>query len=351
MEKSTSKTIVLTGYGGYDKLRIEEWPIMKPGKDEVLVNMRTNSINFAELMARQGLYDGSPKLPGVLGLEGAGIVTQLGEDVTNLKVGDRVICQKMFGLWKEFATVPADQCFPMPDAMSFEEGAAFPINYVTAYHMLFDIGNLRKGKKVVIHMAAGGVGIAATQLCKTVPNVTVFGTASSVKHKIISEVGVTHPIDYRTQDWQTEVTKVAPDGVDIILDSLLGSDATKAYATLKPLGKVIHFGVANMVTGPRPNYFQIAKTRWQTYRPAIMSMIYANKVVAGYDMGRLPQEYINEAMVDLIDLYNEGKIKPRIDSVWSYEQIADAMAQMHDRKNIGKVILTPYDANSIVPKT
>lgn len=217
MTEKTSKTLVLTGFGGYDKLQVQDMPRKSPGPGEVEVEIQASGINFAEMMCRQGLYDNVPKLPAVLGLEGAGVVCRVGSDVKDLKEGDRVMCLKPFGLWSEFATLPVNYCFIMPDNMTMEEAAAIPVNYITAYHMLFDMGNLRKNKSVLIHMAAGGVGIAATQLCKTLEDVTVFGTASAGKHEIIKEMGVDYPIDYRTKDYVQEIRAISPKGLHLIL--------------------------------------------------------------------------------------------------------------------------------------
>lgn len=344
MTEKTTKTLVLTGFGGYDKLKVQNLPRKSPGPNEVEVEIKASGINFAEMMCRQGLYDNIPKLPAVLGLEGAGVVNSVGSEVKSLKEGDRVMCVTPFGLWTEFAVLPENHCFIIPDNMSMEEAAAIPVNYITAYHMLFDLGNLRKNKSVLIHMAAGGVGIAATQLCKTLENVTVYGTASAGKHEIIKKIGVDYPIDYRTKDYVQEIRAVSPRGVDIVLDPLSGEDSTKGFDLLKPLGKIIHFGAANMVSGQTRSLFSVAATWWKTRNVNPLGLMRQNKCVAGYHLGHLTQEkeLVESAAHDLIDLFKEGKIKPRIDSVWSFDQIGQAMAQMNERKNIGKVIIVPH---------
>jgi NADPH:quinone reductase-like Zn-dependent oxidoreductase len=232
----------------------------------------------------------------------------------------------------------------MPDGMTFEEAAAIPANYITAYHMLFEFGNLRKGQSVLVHMAAGGVGTAATQLCKTVTDVTVFGTASASKHDTIRKLGVDYPIDYRTQDYVSEVHKVSPEGVDIVLDPLNGADSVKGFQLLKPFGKIIHFGAANVMTGQHRSYWSMIKTylRTKNYNP--LTMINTNRSVSGYHLGHLidhPQ-LILSAAESILDLYQQGKIKPQIDSVWAFDDVGKAMARMHERQNVGKVILVPH---------
>ncbi|XP_070703845.1 synaptic vesicle membrane protein VAT-1 homolog [Pempheris klunzingeri] len=342
-ETFTYRALVLTGYGGYDKVKLQVKkgkPALKAG--EVLVRVKACGLNFADLMARQGLYDRLPSPPVTPGMECSGVVEAVGEEVTDRKVGDKVMVLNRFGLWQEVAVVPASHTFLIPEGMSFEEAAALPVNYITAYMMLFDFGNLRPNQSVLVHAAAGGVGIAATQLCKTVKDVTVFGTASASKHETISQGGVTHPIDYRTKDYVEEVRKISPKGLDIILDPLGGSDTHKAYNLLKPMGKLITYGAANMLAGQKKNLLAVAKNWYHQFSIHTLSLIQGNKSVCGFHLGYLDgeTELITEAMNTILDLHKQDKIKPHIDSTWHLEQVGDAMRKMQERNNIGKVILT-----------
>lgn len=178
------------------------------------------------------MYSPAPKYPYVPGFEASGIVEAVGANVSSVSVGDRVVAVAGDGMWADVVTVPGYQCFKMPDRMTFEEGAALLVNYITAHQILFELGGLRPNKSVLVHMAAGkrtrvgvarvleasvwmftgGVGIAAIQLCKTVENVTIFGTASAAKHAAIKDLGCTYPIDYRTQDYVAEIRKISPAG-------------------------------------------------------------------------------------------------------------------------------------------
>ncbi|KAA0705895.1 Synaptic vesicle membrane protein VAT-1 -like protein [Triplophysa tibetana] len=337
------RALVLTGYGGYDKVKLQVKkgkPVLKSG--EVMVRVKMCGLNFADLMARQGLYDRFPSPPVTPGMECSGIIEAVGEDVTDRKVGDKVLVLNRSGLWQEVVVVPATNTFLMPEGMSFEEAAALPVNYITAYMMLFDFGNLRPNQSVLIHMAAGGVGIAATQLCKTVNDVTVYGTASASKHEVISQGGVTHPIDYRTRDYVEEIRKISPKGLDIVLDPLGGSDTNKGYNLLKPMGKLISYGAANMLSGQKKNLFAVAKTWYQQFSVHTLSLIQGNRSVCGFHLGYLDTEteLIAQAMTTILDLHRQGKIKPRIDSTYHLEQVGDAMRRMQERNNIGKIILT-----------
>nr|XP_020742179.1 synaptic vesicle membrane protein VAT-1 homolog isoform X2 [Odocoileus virginianus texanus] len=258
-------------------------------------------------------------------------------------VGDRVMVLIRSGMWQEEVTVPSAQTFLMPETMTFEEAAALLVNYITAYMVLFDFGNLRPGHSVLVHMAAGGVGMAALQLCRTVENVTVFGTASTSKHEVLKENGVTHPIDYHTTDYVDEIKKISPKGVDIVMDPLGGSDTAKGYNLLKPMGKVVTYGMANLLTGPKRNLMALARTWWNQFSVTTLQLLPANRAVCGFHLGYLEGEVelVSSVVTRLLALYNQGHIKPRIDSVWPFEKVADAMRQMQEKKNVGKVLLVP----------
>ncbi|XP_006901756.1 PREDICTED: synaptic vesicle membrane protein VAT-1 homolog [Elephantulus edwardii] len=337
--------LVLTGFGGYDKVKLQSRPAAPPapGPGQVTLRVRACGLNFADLMARQGLYDRLPPLPVTPGMEGAGVVTAVGEGVTDRKEGDRVMVLIRSGMWQEEVTVPSAQTYLMPEAMTFEEAAALLVNYITAYMVLFDFGNLRPGHSVLVHMAAGGVGIAALQLCRTVENVTVFGTASASKHEVLKENGVTHPIDYHTSDYVNEIKKISPKGVDIVMDPLGGSDTAKAYNLLKPMGRVVTYGMANVLTGPKRNLVAMARTWWNQFSVTALQLLQANRAVCGFHLGYLEGEVklVSNVVARLLALYNQGRIKPHIDSVWPFEKVADAMKQMQEKRNIGKVLLVP----------
>ncbi|KAM3822883.1 synaptic vesicle membrane protein VAT-1 homolog [Vipera latastei] len=341
------RALVLSGFGGYEKVKVQIRHLPQaeptPGAGQVCVQVRACGLNFADLLARQGLYERLPSPPFSPGMEAAGIVLAVGEGVSSPKVGDKVMVMARSGLWQEIVTVQANQTFLMPEGMSFEEAAAFLVNYITAYMVLFDFGNLRPDQSVLVHMAAGGVGTAAVQLCKTVENVTIFGTASSSKHEALKENGVTHPIDYRAADYVTEVRKISPKGVDVVLDPLGGSDTTKGFHLLKPMGKLVTYGVANLLTGQRKNLMAMAKTWWNQFSINALQLLHLNKAVCGYHLGYLEEEVelLTAVVTKLIALYNQGKIKPKVDSVWPFEQVVDAMKQMQEKKNVGKVVLVP----------
>src|ERR671910_2941430 len=161
------RAVVLTGHGGPGVLKVEERPDPVAGPGQVIVDVGAAGVNFADTLARVGLYPDAPKPPCVLGYEVAGEVESVGEGTEGFAPGDRVMAGTRFGGQAEMVSVDAGQVLPLPERLSFEQGAAFPVNYGTAYAALVIMGGLRDGDRVLIHAAAGGVGIAATQIAKS----------------------------------------------------------------------------------------------------------------------------------------------------------------------------------------
>jgi len=324
------RSVWITRPGGPEVLEVRETPDPVPGPGEVRVRVRAAGVNFAEVMARMGLYPDAPKLPAVVGYEVAGVVDQVGDGVVAPAVGSRVLGLTRFG--------------GQPEGMTFEEGAALPVNYVTAYHMLFEVGHLREGQSLLVHMAAGGVGIAALQLARTVPGVTVFGTASAPKHEVIRAEGCHHPIDYRAVDYAAEVRRLTGGrGVHLVLDALGGSDWKKGYGLLRPAGMLVMFGFANIASGERRSLLHLAAQALRIPRFSPLALMSDNRAVAGVNIGHLWGE-VDLMMGEiraLLELYRKGAVKPRVDSSFPFARAADAHRRIHDRKNVGKVLLTP----------
>jgi NADPH:quinone reductase-like Zn-dependent oxidoreductase len=338
------RAIWITKTGGPEVLEVREGADPTPGAGQVRVRVKAAGLNFAEVMARQGLYPDAPKTPFVAGYEAAGIIDAVGEGVTKLSVGMRVMAMSRFGAHADTLVTSAQLVVPMPDAMTFEEGAATPVNYLTAYHMLFRVANFRPKSKVLIHMAAGGVGIAALQLCRTVPGVVTFGTASASKHDAIRAQGCDHPIDYHSVDYGDEIRRLTDGkGVDIILDALGGKDWKKGIELLRPAGLLIAFGFANMASGDRKNYFNLISQAVQIPLFTPLGMMDSNRGVAGVNIGHLWDELdmLNEELAAVMELYVAGKIKPQVSDVVKFENAAEAHRIIQSRKNVGKVVLVP----------
>jgi NADPH:quinone reductase-like Zn-dependent oxidoreductase len=318
-----------------------EWPepTLQPG--QVLVRVRAAGLNFADILARLGYYGGTPKPPFVPGLEVAGEVEQAPE-VSEFNPGERVAALTMFGGYAEKVCVPAAQVFRIPAGMSFEEAAAIPVNYLTAYHSMFEMGNLRAGDRILIHAAAGGVGIAAVQLARA-RGLTIFGTAGTAKQEYLRSIGVHHPIDYSRQDFVQEVRRVAPDGIELALDAVGGDSFSRSARCLGPCGRLIVYGMSSVVgSDGRRSLLRAAKGLLQTKRYHPLRMIDKNLAVIGVHIGRMRgrEHVLRREMAEILRMYEQGEIKPVVGKTFPLENAADAHRYIHNRQNIGKVVLT-----------
>src|SRR5882672_5324982 len=182
------RQVVTTRNGSVEVLKVQEAPDPSPGKGEVVVQVKAAGLNFADILARQGLYPDGPKKPCVMGYEVAGIVESVGENVDRALIGKPVVAMTRFGGQSEKVVVQEQQLFPKPDSLSFEQAAAVPVNYLTAWALLVVMGGLRKGESVLIHNAGGGVGLAALDIAKKI-GATTYGTASTGKHEFLKQRG------------------------------------------------------------------------------------------------------------------------------------------------------------------
>ncbi|XP_074522136.1 synaptic vesicle membrane protein VAT-1 homolog-like [Halichoeres trimaculatus] len=348
------RAVILAGFGGLNKLRVTKKPMPELQEGEVKIRVKACGLNFLDLMVRQGTIDNPPKPPLVPGFEVSGIVESVAENTAGFEIGDRVIAFVNYNAWAEVVCTPVDFVYKMPDEMTFSEAAAFSLNFVAAYMMLFEVANLREGMSVLVHSAGGAVGQAVAQLCSTVPNVTVFGIASSSKHAAIRD-SVTHLFD-RNVDFMQEIKKISPDGVDIVLDSLCGENTGKGLSLLRPLGTYILYGASNMVTGETKSFFSFAKSWWQVEKVNPIKLYEESKIMAGFSLLNILFKHgkcslVKSVMDKLLCLYAQKKIRPVVDSLWALEEVKEAMQRIHDRVNIGKLILdvektpTPLMAN------
>lgn len=253
------RAIVIPRIGRASVLEVRQADAPPPAEGQLRISVKAAGLNFAEVSARQGLYPDCPALPAVVGFEVAGTIEALGPGVEGLSRGDRVWALTHFGGHAELVCTRADLVRRMPPALSFVEAAAIPVAHATALMLVSRYGHLRPNERVLIHMAAGGVGLAALQLCRRVPGVTLFGTASASKHDFLRQHGLHHPIDYRTGDFEDVVRELTEGrGVHLILDPMGGNHWRKNYRLLAPLGRLMLYGLAN-ATGPgKRNLLRVA---------------------------------------------------------------------------------------------
>jgi NADPH:quinone reductase-like Zn-dependent oxidoreductase len=334
------RAIVITRHGGPEVLQLQDRPTPEPKAGEVRIRVKASGINFADLMARVGLYPDAPPTPSVVGYEVSGVVEALGEGVTTLSVGDRVLAFTLFGGYAEQVVVPALGAVKMPEGMSFEVGAAIPVNYTTAYHMLHHVGSLKAGERVLVQSAAGGVGTAAIDLIFAA-GAEPIGVASRSKHDWLRERGV-NKLVAREEHFMMALQKVTNhQGVDIFLDST-SEDLRDYYATLAPGGRLIVFGASSMVEGPTRNPLTALKKLLTMPRFAPLKLMNDNRGVIGVNMNPFAQrapEKLAAQMQALMVMYAEGKLHPHVDATFPPERAGEAHQYLHDRKNKGKVLI------------
>jgi NADPH:quinone reductase-like Zn-dependent oxidoreductase len=332
------RALVITEHGPPEVLRVEERPDPQPGPGQVRVRVRAAGINFADLMARVGLYPEAPKPPCVVGYEFAGEVESLGDGVEGVEVGQRVMGGCRFGGYAELVVTGAAELVPLPDHWNFAEGAALPVTYATAYAALVRYGGLRTGERVLIHSAAGGVGISATQIAKIV-GAEVFGAASPPKHDAIRGFGVDHPVDYRTHDVVDEVRRIT--GEDRPLDLVMDAVGGRSFSLLRAGGRLVCFGASEVQAGERRSRIRALRVLAQMPRFGPFKLMNESKAVIGLNMLTLwdAKNSLEEFIGPLQAWVDDGRLRPVVARAFPLEQGPDAHRYLHARENVGKVVL------------
>jgi NADPH:quinone reductase-like Zn-dependent oxidoreductase len=337
------RQIVTTKNGGVEVLQVQEAPDPKPGKGEVVIQVKAAGLNFADILARQGLYPDGPKKPCVMGYEVAGVIETVGEDVDRDLVGKAAVAMTRFKGQSEKAVVAVNQLFEKPESLSFEQAAAVPVNYLTAYALLVVMGGLRKGEAVLIHNAGGGVGLAALDIAKHI-GATTYGTASPGKHAFLRERGLDHAIDYRNHDWLSLLKELTNNrGVELVIDPIGGSHWKKSYAALRTTGRLGMFGVSTASANGLKGKLKLIKAAAQMPRFHPLGLLNKNRGVFGLNLGHLwhEPEKVAEWVQAIVAGVTEGWIRPHVDRTFPFAQAGDAHSYMESRKNIGKVVLVP----------
>ncbi len=339
------RQIWITKAGAPDVLKVKEAPDPEPRAGELRVRVEASGVNFADIMGRMGLYPDLPPIPVVPGYEVSGRVDAVGPGVDSSWLGRDVFTLTRFGGYADVVCVPEKQVYVRPETMSAEQGAAFPLNYFTAWQLVVVMGGLKAGETMLVHSAGGGVGIAATQIAKHI-GATVIGTASVAKHAELRRLGVDHLIDYRTQDFEARTRAITSGrGVELILDAVGGDSFKKGYRLLSPTGRLGMFGLSSAATGKERSLSSMlrtmASTPWFQFTP--ISLLNANKGVFGVNLGHMWGEVdrIRTWGVQLLGLWTDGAIRPQIARTFRFDEAAAAHEYIQDRKNIGKVLLVP----------
>ncbi|KKC04128.1 zinc-binding dehydrogenase [Mycobacterium nebraskense] len=333
------RAVVITKRGDPSVLRVQQRPDPPPpGPGQLRVGVRAAGVNFADHLARVGMYPDAPKLPAVVGYEVAGIVEAVGDGVDPGRVGDRVLAGTRFGGYAEIVNVAASDSVPLPDAMTFEQGAAVPVNYATAWAALHGYGSLRAGERVLVHAAAGGVGIAAIQFAKAA-GAEVHGTASPAKHQKLAALGVDRAIDYRRDGWWHGL-----EPYDLVLDALGGTSLRRSYALLRPGGRLVGYGVSNLQHGEKRSLRAAAPHALAMLRGFnLIDQLSESKAVIGLNMLRLWDDRgtLEPWITPLAKALGDGTIAPVVHAAVPFAEAPEAHRILAARENIGKVVLVP----------
>lgn len=339
------KQIWINKAGPPEVLEVREAPDPQPASGEVRVRVEAAGVNFADILARMGMYQDLPGIPIVVGYEVAGRVDAVGEAGLEGWIGKDVLGITRFGGYSDVVSLPVNQVFERPADMSAEQGAALPVNYLTAYQLVVVMGSLNAGETMLVHSAGGGVGVAAVQMAKHL-GATVIGTASAAKHAYLRSIGIDHCIDYRMEDFVRRARELTGgDGVELVLDPLGGSYFRKGYSLLAPTGRLGMYGIAAASTGKQRSLRGLLKMAggmpWFLFNPA--RLMNQNRGVFGVNMGRMWGEIprMRGWMETLLEWYRQRAIQPHVDRSFSFELAADAHHYLQDRKNLGKVLLVP----------
>jgi NADPH:quinone reductase-like Zn-dependent oxidoreductase len=335
------RAVVITKHGGPGVLEVQERPDPEIEPGQVRIDVAASGINFADVMARMGLYQDAPKTPCIVGYEVAGTILELGERVSethpHLMPGQRVFAGTQFGGYASQVAVPASDVVALPDELSFEQGAAIPVNYGTAWAALIGFGSLQAGERVLVHSAGGGVGIAATQIAKRT-GAEVYGTASPGKHARCEELGVDHAIDYTHSGWEQGLPKF-----DVILDAVGGKSFRTGYDLLRPGGRLVAFGASAVVSGQRRNLVTALRTVIRMPRFNMIKQMSESKAVIGLNMLTLWKDRgtLEPWIAPLREMLDDGTLNPVIAGDFSFEEAGAAQTMITERRNVGKVVLVP----------
>jgi NADPH2:quinone reductase len=321
------KAIEVTGFGGIETVAVVEQEVPEPGEGRVRIETRAAGVNFADIMQRRGRYQGGPEPPFVPGMEVAGVVDAVGDGVDR-EVGERVVSMSGGGGYAEYTVVHEATLFDVPEGMSFEEAAGFPVQFLTAHNCLHEWGGLEEGESVLIHAAAGGVGTAAVQLAREA-GAEVFGTASTAeKLEKARELGCDHPINYTEEDFVEVATAETDYGLDLVLDGVGGETTERSVDALREFGRMVSYGAASGEPG----------------RPPTDELLFGNKTVIGYHLGRATArkpERVFGAVPELTAMLADGTLAVQVGHEFDLDDAAEAHAFIESRQSSGKVVLVP----------
>jgi len=342
------KKVVIHKAGDYKELKIEEFSDLQANITEVVVEVKASGINYADIIIRWGLYESAKKFVGwpiTPGFEYSGIVKSVGTGVTKFKVGDKVFGVSLFNAYASEVCVPEHQLYAIPEKMSFEEAAGFPAVFMTAYHALLQIVVTRPGMVALIHSAAGGVGSSLVQLCKIKGIKTIGVVGSSHKVQTLKDLGCDFIIDKSKEDLWKKVEEYSPHGVDLAFDANGVETLQKSYDHLAQSGKLVAYGAHSMFPkkGGKVNWPKLVIDFLKTPRFNPLNMTSENKSLITFNLSFLfdRRDLLDEAMIDLLMWFEEGKIKAPLVKSYPMEKVGEAHRDLESGMTVGKLVLVP----------
>ncbi|MDB4439027.1 zinc-binding dehydrogenase [bacterium] len=335
------KAIYLTKYGkAQNAFEIRETEIPTPDSREVCIQVNYFGLNFADIVARRGLYPDAPKNPAVLGYDVTGTIHSVGTEVTEFRVGDRVAALTRFGGYAEYATTMVEGIVKIPEGYDEAKATALATQACTAYYCAEECVTLNTGDNVLIQAAAGGVGSILVQIARH-HGCTVFGTASSSKQDILAENGVHYPIDYTQKSFFDEVTKtLGGNNLDFVFDSIGGKVFKKGYKLLQPGGSMVTFGAAAQVSGNNKLKALGVVLGFGIFSP--IQLLLSSKSLIAVNMLRIADykpALFKKIFSGVINYAEQGIINPTVAKIYDAENISEAHAFLESRKSVGKVVM------------
>ncbi len=320
------KAIVIRRNGGPDVLQIENVEEPKPKSGEALIKLEVAGVNFVDIYHRSGIYAAPSDIPLIPGLEGAGVVEAIGPNVSTVKVGDRVCYTGQIGSYGEKNIVRAEKLIPIPDTFSFEQAAAFPLQGMTAHYLLHEFRKVEKGMRVLIHAAAGGMGLLLTQWAKQM-GAYVIGTVSTEdKAKSALAAGADHVIIYTKQNFVQETLRITNgQGADLIIDGVGKTTLARDFEACSIRGNVVLYGYASGIPDPIDPRLLMPK-----------SLSLSSGSLNNFLRSREELLYRANAVIQAIQ---DGTLKLKIDRLYELKQAKDAHRALEGRKTSGKLLL------------
>jgi len=338
--------IVVTDYGGPEALRVLEEECPEPKRGEVRLRVSAAGVSLPDLMMREGVHPETPALPFTPGWDLVGVVDRLGDGASGIELGQTVAALPIHGAYAEFVCLPERELVPVPAGLDAAEAVSLVLNYVTAYQMMHRSVEVRPGQRVLIHGAAGGVGTALLQLGR-LAGLEMYGTCSSRTATAVSDLGGI-PIDYKDQDFVTEIRRLTGDGVDVVFDGIGGTNIWRSRKTVRRGGTVVAYGLTSSLRGGRlASGRPGGRHRFRDIRIFFLYVVGGlllpgRKRVVPYSiqwLKRLRPRWFRQDLTALLDLLRQEKIKPLIAQRLPLAEARQAQELLGNGGVAGKIVL------------